>query len=261
MQQTIKVTNITPKNLCTWDDTLKHIEFCGRLCYNSRSKIEEDSFIRFYNMLCKKGHLSPLAHGTLYLTIPNDTAWKSTFDEYIPKGIWKRNPWIRVNENSDFIFITTNVRFIYTFGLKEWLQFITPPSYMHTKRISYEVEAPISCTRELNRHAYLINGICELSTRYCNLEDGNYICTPPEIANKIEIGLGLYSTAINEGFKPEEAREVLPLGTMTVVDYTAFLDDWNEIMTKRSALAGAHGQHPICNEVADLIYTDLQQYN
>lgn len=257
MKQLVKIYNVTPKEYSTIESIKKHVEFCGRLCYNSRDKIDDESYERFYKMLCNKKHMSPLAHGTVYLTIPNTSEWKSKYLEYIPQGIWSRNPWIRVNEDSDHIFITTNLRFIETYQLHDWLQYLTKPCYMHTPRYTFEVLGPISFTREFNRHAYLLNGICEMSTRYCKMEDGDYLACDPDINNKIEIGMDMYGLALLK-HKPQDAREILPLGTMSRVVYTAFADDWDEIMTKRSSDAGAIGQHPVCNEIANLINKELE---
>lgn len=257
MRQQVNVSNITPKEY-SLESIYKHIEFCGRICYNSRDKITDTSYTRFYEMLCKRGHMSPLAHGTVYLTVPNDSAWCSKYNDFLPTGVWKFNPWIRINSDANFLFITTNMRFIKTYQLEEWLNYITEPSFMHSPRYTFEVFAPISCTRELNRHAHRLNGICEQSTRYCNLSgDIDYIFSDPSIENKIEIATGLYENAIMEGFQPQDAREILPLGTMSLVNYTAFEDDWHGIMELRSSDAGAHGQHPVCNEVANLIYGEL----
>ncbi|HPX44769.1 MAG TPA: FAD-dependent thymidylate synthase [Bacteroidales bacterium] len=237
----------------------KFIEFCGRLCYNSRDKITPSSYDTFYDMLLKRGHLSPLAHGTVYLTVSNDSKWLAQYDEYIPKGIWKRNPWIRVNQDADHLFITTNMRFIETYKLQDWLQYISNPCYMHTYRYTFEIEAPISCTRELNRHAYLLNGICEKSTRYIDMSgDTPYIITKPEIMKYMEMATTFYDLALLGGAQKQEAREVLPLGTMSTAIYTAFEDDWEEILSKRSSDAGAHGQHPMINEVANLIYNSIK---
>ena len=44
------------------DDVLKHLEYCGRLCYDSRDKITEDSAEKFIDGLIKAGHLSVLEH-------------------------------------------------------------------------------------------------------------------------------------------------------------------------------------------------------
>lgn len=41
---------------------LKHIEFCGRVCYKSEDRITEDSAERFVRSIIKRGHESVLEH-------------------------------------------------------------------------------------------------------------------------------------------------------------------------------------------------------
>ena len=58
-----------------------------------------------------------------------------------------------------------------------------------------------------------------------------------------------YLRLINDGYKPQQAREVLPLSTATEVVYTAFEDDWRHFFDLR--LRGTTGQpHPNMLQVA-----------
>ena len=47
----------------------KQIEKAGRLCYKSEDKICEGSAEKMVENLMKRGHGSPLEHGTVYLTL------------------------------------------------------------------------------------------------------------------------------------------------------------------------------------------------
>jgi thymidylate synthase (FAD) len=47
----------------------KQIEKAGRLCYKSEDKICEGSAIKMVDNLVKRGHGSPLEHGTVYMTL------------------------------------------------------------------------------------------------------------------------------------------------------------------------------------------------
>ena len=47
----------------------KQIELAGRLCYKSEDKICEGSAIKMVDNLVKRGHGSPLEHGTVYMTL------------------------------------------------------------------------------------------------------------------------------------------------------------------------------------------------
>lgn len=53
---TIELLSITP-------DIEKHIELCGRTCYQSFDKITKDSAAKFIKMIIKSGHESVIEHG------------------------------------------------------------------------------------------------------------------------------------------------------------------------------------------------------
>lgn len=69
-----------------------------------------------------------------------------------------------------------------------------------------------------------------------------------------------YLELIEEGWKPQQAREVLPLATATEVVYTAFEDDWRHFFSLR--YRGTTGApHPNAKQIAsmahDLILKEL----
>lgn len=64
----------------------KTIEKAGRTCYKSEDKITEGSAKYFVdNVLLKKGHLSPLEHGSIYLRIPIEEYEKNYKNKYFPQ--------------------------------------------------------------------------------------------------------------------------------------------------------------------------------
>ena len=50
------------------EGVFKQIEMAGRLCYKSEDKICEGCAEKMVENLMKRGHGSPLEHGTVYLT-------------------------------------------------------------------------------------------------------------------------------------------------------------------------------------------------
>ena len=119
---------------------LKHIELCGRTCYQSYDKITEDSAKGFVDRMIKSGHGSVLEHGTVYLAIPMTT--------YAPEAvnIYHNNPYSKVNECNEFIFtdkygdkvaawcVTTNLRVLVENNCLEDLEFLCEPTKYHEKR-------------------------------------------------------------------------------------------------------------------------------
>ena len=66
-----------------------------------------------------------------------------------------------------------------------------------------------------------------------------------------------YLSLLNKGWKPQQAREVLPLSLKTQVVHTAFEDDWKDFIALRSdGISGV--PHPnikvIADKINDLIY-------
>lgn len=248
----------------------KHCELAGRICYRSEDKIDDESYKKMLNIFYQNKHYSPLAHGTVYLRLSN-----FDYDNFIDhlsnlsiNGIdgytWFNNPmWTRTNNDEYFVYITTNYRVIVEMGLEGYLNsFMTPPTEFHTKRYSVLIRTNIGVTRELNRHASGL-AINEESTRYCNYtrdKFGNeitFIDTPDindviiesykEVENK-------YNTLIKNGYKPQQARRILPLGTATTVLYTGFSDEWKHVFELRTSNAA----HPDVVEIMTQIQHEFK---
>ena len=248
----------------------KQIEKAGRLCYKSEDKICEGSAEKMVENLMKRGHGSPLEHGTVYLTFK----WWQIGKKL--KYVFNKYSKIR-----KFKYVTTNYRVLVE---NNWLndrQYICEPTEHHEKRITVKMNCSIGISREFNRHR--VNSICETSTRYCNYAKdkfGNEITfVIPEwvkdkinettsynnnddlaripyadavfdsrmLSNKaISIWLNALTTTesdymdlINESLKAQEARSVLSLDTATEVMYTAYSSDWEHFISLRTAV-GAH---------------------
>ena len=178
----------------------KHIEKCARTCYKSEDNITEDSYKKIYDNLVKRGHLTMLEHGTvyLYLEINSDNCTK-TFD--YPSGnftghynwadvvgrIYAKynvNPYSKVNttftKDNMFIrevYVTTNLRVIIENHWEDDLKFICEPTEFHERRITLKFTTNIGVTREANRHRTFPQpeefSVAEESTRYCNYSNAN----------------------------------------------------------------------------------------
>ena len=58
---------------------------------------------------------------------------------------------------------------------------------------------------------------------------------------------------IDKGFKPQEARMVLPNATKTELVMTAFNDDWNRIFDLRCSNKADDEIRYLCNRVKEII--------
>ena len=246
----------------------KQIEIGARNCYKSEDKITEGSAEKMVEFLKNRGHYSPLEHGTVYLSIPfkYDSA-PHTADhayEYIT------NKYSKVNVVDNTLYITTNFRVLVENNWLDDLKYLCEPTEYHEKRMSVMITCPIGISREFNRHRTF--SISEQSTRYCNYSKDKFNgeityvipqwasnITPesvngwdnkqsdmPEctLSEKVFLSIlandeAVYLQLIEQGKKPQEARDVLPLATATTVMYTGFVSDWKHFFELRTS-AGAH---------------------
>lgn len=249
----------------------KQVELAARNCYQSFDKITEDSYKKLLEHLGSNGHMSPFAHGTVYLKFPINCD-KNVYNHIIED--YNKNFWSKViietgstrGVPSDAgYYITTNMRVIKENRWEDDLKYWCEPTEFHAKRTTIKINCSIGISRELNRHSSVLS-IAESSTRYCNYSKdkfGNEItfvipewvkkydyfkCGEEFAVNRLNENVSCwyklleeseksYLSLISEGCKPQEAREVLPLSTATTVIYTAFDSDWKEVFSKRTTIA------------------------
>lgn len=176
-----------------------------------------------------------------------------------------------------FGFITTNYRVLIENNWLDDLKYQCEPTEFHEKRITVRFVCTIGISREFNRHR--VHSITEQSTRYCNYSKdkfGNEITFIKPCwldfnkedsidwlfinSNDDETFEGFeynylrslkssednYLSLIKKGWKPQQAREVLPLNTATELIHTAFISDWKHFFMLRTA----KGAHPQAQEIA-----------
>lgn len=264
----------------------KQIERVGRVCYKSEDKITEDSAKPFVERMIKSGHNAMLEHGTVYLAASCDSKdlifWKVANSSYSK---------VVCNDRANMLYVTTNLRVIAELNAWEVIdKYLCKPTELHIKRICLKFITSIGVSREFNRHK--VASVAEQSTRYCNYSKekfgGEVTFVIPSWANikersytisqfndeiyyadyipefsLINSYLGAeqyYLELIEEGWKPQQAREVLPLATATEVVYTAFEDDWKHFFRLRS-LESTGKVHPNAKQVADMALKLLDSKN
>ena len=263
----------------------KFIELAGRTCYKSENKITEDSASEFVDRMVKSGHGVMLEHGTIYLTIPNKNISRSLLIYN-----YEINPYSKVVNTDDYIYITTNYRVIIENNWNEHLKYITAPSEFHARRTTVKFICDRGISHEFVRHR--VFSFAQESTRYCNYSKDKfnneitYICPCwldynkvqelTKIANKNnkeiyrmghdeslsmeERGLCsfIYDMSNHEhgylfqiaaGWKPQEARAVLPNALKTELIMTGFNSDWQHFFELRCA----PNAHPQAKELADML--------
>lgn len=263
----------------------KQIERVGRVCYKSEDKITEDSAKPFVDRMIKSGHGAMLEHGTVYLKVFNVIENSELIDKY------KSNKYSVVKEGTevynchgDILYggckcITTNYRVLVENGWLDDLKYICKPTKFHEKRITVHFVCDRGVSHEFVRHRVM--SFAQESTRYCNyskdkfgneltfiipcwikdLEEKSYLAHAEYHHTKEDASKQWYDVCMNSefvyedlirlGWKPQEARAVLPNSLKTELVVTGFTSDWKHFFRLRSRIAETGKPHPQAQELAD----------
>ena len=249
----------------------KFIELAGRTCYKSENKITEDSASEFVDRMIKSGHGAMLEHGTIYLTIPVSDISNPIIYKYILNSYYK----IFIDFTNSYI--TTNYRVLVENNWLDDLKYISEPYLFHAKRTTVKFICDRGVSHEFVRHR--VFSFAQESTRYCNytkdkfnneltfiipcwikdLEEGNYYAYCEYHHSKNDASKRwfdscmssefVYTNLIEEGWKPQEARTILPNSLKTELIMTGFNDDWENFFELRCA----PNAHPQAKELADML--------
>ena len=254
----------------------KHIERCARVSYKSEDKITDTSYEKFVNMLESRGHDRPLEFGTVYLDIPTKNLTPG--DEYIQAvGKYHCNPWSIKEDVDGHAYISTNYRVIKENHWEEDLQYLCQPTEFHHKRYTVHMILDRGVMDEFRTHVGLSH-LAE-STRYCNYSKDKFnnevtfikpcwvnISTTDSAvydANNngdyfiqaLEDAENWYLSLLKEGWTPQQARSVLPLGIKSELISCGFEDAWENFMRRRDA----PDAHPMAQEIAKPMHEEFNK--
>lgn len=267
-------------------DPYKMIELAGRTCYKSEDKITENSAKEFVDRMIKLGHGAMLEHGTIYLKIDKtEDGHLPPARLYWSDGNHKKYTKVRKHGNS--IYVTTNLRVIVENNRLDDLQYQVEPTEHHEKRITAKFICNRGVSHEFVRHRVFSfaqestrycdyskdkfgNDITYIIPSWLDLPEGKYSnwdndwCDVselkllyPEVDNlsdpancflqSIKNAEYYYFMLINRGWKPQQARQVLPNATKTELVMTGFESDWEHFFELRCSGAA----HPDAKKLAD----------
>lgn len=257
----------------------KQIEKVGRVCYKSEDKITEDSAKPFVDRMIKSGHGAMLEHGTVYLFCPTEEYVDSNGDVqyYNPLEKYQDNNYSALADSNEGMYVTTNLRVLVENGWMGDLQYLWEPTEFHEKRITVHFVCDRGISHEFVRHRAM--SFAQESTRYCNYSKDKFgneltfiipcwvgekqenvslenrdICgnTYAELCFKENLAKAerAYFTLIKEGWKPQEARTVLPNSLKTELVVTGFVSDWDYFFDLR-ARGTTGAPHPQAKELAE----------
>lgn len=267
-------------------DPYKMIELAGRTCYKSEDKITENSAKEFVDRMIKLGHGAMLEHGTIYLKIDKtEDGHLPPARLYWSDGNHKK--YTRVRKHGNSIYVTTNLRVIVENNRLDDLQYQVEPTEHHEKRITAKFICDRGVSHEFVRHRVFSfaqestrycdyskdkfgNDITYIIPSWLDLPEGKYSNWDNDWCDVSELKL-LYPEVdnlsdpancflqsiknaeyycfmlINRGWKPQQARQVLPNATKTELVMTGFESDWEHFFELHCSGAA----HPDARKLAD----------
>ena len=274
---------------CGLEGIYKQTERAGRTCYKSEDKITEDSAKEFVDRMIKSGHGAMLEHGTVYLAMPTETMIPIEANGW---GKYTKNPYSKGFRVCDVngqkrVAITTNLRVLVENDWLDDLQYICEPTEYHEKRITVKFITDQGILREFTRHR--VFSFAVESTRYCNYsknrfsheitfiqpnwisdkdvenyhmdfgyftdQDTNHITAVNRFISALKNAEYFYMELIKLGWKPQQARNVLPLATKCDMVMTGFVSDWKNFFELRDAASA----HPQAQELAHSLHETFIQ--
>lgn len=267
------------------DTVYRQIEIAGRTCYKSEDKITPDSAAKFVERMVKSGHGAMLEHGTVYLFLTMSS--RQQYFKYCSNPYSVANSTGEAEKGTWNGFVTTNYRVLVENGWLDDLEYICNPSKEHEKRITVRFVCDRGVSHEFVRHR--VFSFAQESTRYCNyskdkfgneltfiipcwldLYRGSYTYNYPDgftkdgskWSSRLEFNAFLISLArseaaylqlIDKGWKPQQARAILPNSLKTELVMTGFVSDWKHFFDLRDAGSA----HPQARELAEPLHAEF----
>ena len=185
----------------------------------------------------------------------------------------------------DYTYITTNYRVIVENKWENDLKYLCEPTVYHEPRITVKFVCDRGVSHEFVRHR--VFSFAQESTRYCNYSKDKFgkelTFIKPNWLNEEELNKygpyhtvarsktpeSIYISNLNNaerdylellelGWKPEEARTVLPNSLKTELVMTGFAVDWQHFFNLR-AIGTTGKPHPQAKELAEPLMEEFKE--
>lgn len=228
-------------------DPYKMIELAGRTCYKSEDKITENSAKEFVDRMIKLGHGAMLEHGTIYLRIretvngnipPAMLYWRHLTNSTYSKVIYKIEADHPYEGNYGVLYITT--KFICDRGVSH--------EFVRHRVFSFAQESTRYCNYSKDKFGNELTFIKPSWSYFKNIsyKDAGYF-DGDVFESSLKKAESCYFKLIEKGWKPQQARQVLPNATKTELVMTGFESDWEHFFELRCSGAA----HPDARKLAD----------
>ena len=239
----------------------KHIEKCTRVAYKSEDKITENSAASFINKLIIMKHLAPMEFGTIHFKMPI-TLLKTFAEDLMYHNLYNME-WLKCKAVDNHAYFTTNYR--------HWLVMIDKVDYLkdyfteednkyYPKRYTVKLITSRIVSHEVVRHRTM--SFIQESQRFVNYSKAKFnnevtfikpcwmddtliekaLKTHPLIVDLkpeilfVENSLNSeqdYLDLLKLGYKPQQARVVLPNSTKTELYMCGFKEAWENFFRLR----------------------------
>lgn len=256
------------------DDILgiyKQIELCGRTCYKSENLIKEGSAETFTNRMKNSKHYAMLEHGAVYLKCPkrneedfikykyNHYSRYNQDDEYIYVStnlrVLVENDWEDdLKYLCDYTPMHTRrvtVRFTTDRGVSAEANRhrVNSPAESSTRYCNYSNDKFGNEISVIRNEDIDINELSNVGDKWSGDSDDTIFrnmcsfisCNRDENFNVIDAWYfgnlaceWSYMRLINLGWKPQQARRILPLDLQIELCHSAFVDDWKHFFDLRA---------------------------
>ncbi len=267
---------------------MKHIELIGREAYKSQENITDDSYIKFNKHLINNEHYSVLEHGTIYLKTNNGSVInKYSLNKYSTIKIIEGYGYITTNyrviienkwsddleylsEPTEYhdiritIKLSTQIAISREFNrhrthsiTEESTRFCNYNKNKFDNQLTYSLPHNISFQDIINAKKNL-SDIEGYENKYSFInEQMTFNWTPIEwwvwSLSCCELA---YKKLINFGWKAQDARYVLPLGTKSDLVHTCFKFEWEDFINKRTQKDVHPDAKTLANKIKKLIFNE-----
>lgn len=191
---------------------------------------------------------------------------------------------------TEFLAVTTNLRVLIENGWEKDLQYLCEPTDYHERRIAVKFICDRGVSHEFVRHR--VFSFAQESTRYCNYSKDKFgneltfiipcwidsikdsdiysydthidLWQKSEDANTSNFLQSIvwseknYLTLLHNGWKPQQARAVLPNALKTELVMTGFVSGWEHFFDLR-ALGTTGAPHPQAKELAEPLMKEFER--
>lgn len=276
------------------DGIYKQIELAGRTCYRSEDKITEDSAKAFVDRMINSQHFAMLEHGTVYLyckATENSNPLDEYFHNKYSKAVWIgrggyadvyittnlrvliENGWMDdlqyICEPTEYHEKRITVKWTCDRGVSH--------EFVRHRVFSFAQESTRYCNYSKDKFG---NELTFIIPSWLDIPEGSYAwddSSIPHLVNEdnkhndcdtnnsvetatntfmhaLQLAEFRYLELLKQGWKPQQARQVLPNALKTELVMTGFESDWKHFFSLRSPKHGAKGVHPDAAYLADKLY-------